>query len=190
MNQPQTVIRRNPKNTVEQLKAEASSNTVFNDVCMVFAARERARAQINLGSFRLSMAREGFIYSRDQLANVLVFLANLGIGKLEKNPNGSVKCLSGIQITLQSIGRAAISGDKQVNLEKFAPAAAYTKLSTSIVPVQAPAGASVSKTPVKHAAALLMVINGQQFTFDIPNGLTDTQLGEMLAEFYGSKLNH
>jgi len=109
---------RNNTQIVEALRAECARNPILSAVCHVFAIRERARQQVTIGSLVLRMAQEGYKYTKGDYQNVLRFFANLGIGTLEFNPNNKeVRALKNIRLTLQSIGRAAVTTDNV--LEKF-----------------------------------------------------------------------
>lgn len=99
------------KNTqiVNALKSEAIKNKVFADVCLMLYARERTAAKLNISTIKKAMQASGFKHSRADYVNVLRFLNRLGLGQLELSKRGKVRALVGLTVTLQSIGKAALS---------------------------------------------------------------------------------
>lgn len=180
------IIRRNPKAAIEQLRAEANKNATVRDICFLWASRERARNQVTVGALRLAMAREGFIYDRKDYEKALRFFASLGLGKLDTDSKGTVRMLKDITVTLQSIGRAVAAPEAAQTFEKFAQATPYTNL--PIPQVEKPITPPQPTKP--YAACLVVTVNKQEVIFDIPKGLTESQLGSLLAEFYGEGTNH
>ena len=176
-----TAPRMNNAQVVEALKAEAAKNPVFNAVALVFAMRERARQQVTIGALSLRMAQEGYNFKRSDYQNVLRFLASIGIGTLELGEGNTPRALKNIRLTLQSIGEAALGS--QPNVEKFQPAFEYQRVMAPIAqPLQTIVPAAVMAAPLK--AALTVHIDGKPITFEMPQGLTAAQLGEMLAQMY------
>lgn len=187
-----TTRHLSPKKIAEALRLEAIKNLVFKDVCHLWAVRERARAQVTLGTLRLSMAREGFNYSKDQIADVLLFLANLGVGKLDLDSDKQIRALKDVNISLQSIGRTALNFDTQ--LEPFTQPNSFSTLPAAPPPTQAavskavPIPPLVKETPVQaYRAALVVHIDGMPVTFELPKRLTTPEIGAMLAKMYGQK---
>lgn len=115
-----------PQDTfVTQIKQRAEQSPVFNAMVHWFAVRERTRQQITLAHLKQKMGKEGYTFAPEAYGEELVFMANLGIGKLEHDAKGRIKALKGIRLTLQSIGAAAIENKKVVNSK---PATQYAKL--------------------------------------------------------------
>lgn len=125
---------------VAKLKQEADSNAAFKAVCTVFAVRERARQQVTVNSLARVMNREGFEFTKDDYKTVLARLAEFGVGRLDRAPNGRLRALKGINVKLQSIGKAAVDGGA---LTPFKPQVRFKELPTI---VEAPK-VSQKKTP-------------------------------------------
>lgn len=181
-----TIVRQNPKKAINDLRIEASRNPVFRDVCHLWSLRERARNQVTIGTLRLSMAREGFQYSKDQLGEVLKAMAVIGFGRLEFDSQKQVVALKDITITLQSIAQTALNISE--TLVKVTPHNSYDVLEAPKV-VVAPAPVK-APTPIRPAmptfAAMLVVdVNGSPVEFQLPKRLTTAELGRLLATLAG-----
>ena len=181
-NAPESVLRRNPKDVVAQLRERAQKDPVFNAVCTRFAIRERARAQVTIASLRLTMGREGFHYPTAKYESILSFLASLGIGKLQKE-NGKIKALVEVKTTLQSIGAAALNSAQ--SLQAFSPGNTFEPLplTTSVKPTQK--DVTLNK-PRLHNAILTVTINDKEIEFPLPRAISSEELGYILSEFYTS----
>ncbi len=95
------------ENLVLGLKEKAAKDKVFNDICTVFATRERARYDVTVNGLTQRMKKDGFAYSPSELSPALRYLASLGLGQL-KTSGGKVVGLSEVKTTLQSIGSVAL----------------------------------------------------------------------------------
>lgn len=91
-----------------KIKNRAETSKVFNILCHVFALRQRTRRQITIHSLFVTMTKEGFNFTKDDYRKELEFLAEIGIGTLERSKTGVVKALKNIKITLQSIGMTGV----------------------------------------------------------------------------------
>ncbi len=107
----------NQTQVIETLKTEAKKNPAVDAVLHMFALRQRARHTVTLDGLEQRMKLNGFSYESTQYADVLKLLADLGIGKVEKDAKGRVKALKDVGVTLQSIGKAAV--DDKGELDKF-----------------------------------------------------------------------
>jgi len=96
------------------IRQKAKVDIVFANTCQVWSLRDRARAEVTMSTLKLTMKRERFEYSHEQLASVLTFLADCGVGHLELDSKNRVVALRHIQVTLQSIGLAAIADAKEI----------------------------------------------------------------------------
>lgn len=178
-------VKSNMYNMVENLRKEAKNNPVFHTICKLFAARERARQQVTLSNLRLTTAKEGFNFTKQQHEQVLKFLASVGVGKLDIDTKGELRALKDIRFTLQSIGAAAIA--KSEGLDKFKMQAQFNSLPTKDTQekkystARAPLKADVSG---RYAAALVVRIDGQSVQFELPKGVTTKELGEILSTLY------
>ena len=100
---------------VEAIKAEATRNQVFRDICLMWSQRQRTRGRLTVTRIKQAMEQEGFMsYNRKQYEDVLTFLGKIGLGTLERSKRGKAKSLSGVKIKLQSIGQAALGGGTQL----------------------------------------------------------------------------
>src|SRR4051812_39144764 len=80
-----------PSKLVMALKEEASENAVFHAMCKVFSKRERARQQITIVALKAVMKKHHFNFTRHELESELKFMAKLGLGHLDKAPNGKIR---------------------------------------------------------------------------------------------------
>lgn len=162
------------------LKKEAQSNKVFNAVCYAFALRKRTRQQITIPGLRLKMKKEGFEFSSHEYEKVLQTLASMGFGTLVKTPEGKIKALVNIKVTLQSIGQIAVA--KRDVLEarkahmKFEPLKAGPKQVIDKPQV-------IDVRPVVDATSITAQVNGRPITFTIPSGLSLDELTNFLWKF-------
>jgi hypothetical protein len=169
-------------NQVEVLQKEASSNPLIHAVCLLFAARERARNQVTVLSLKAQMKKEGWQITDAQAREVLEFFAKMNVGKLKYDSKQRVTALVDIKIKLQSLGKAAISKDE--NLESFRPSIRYSELpmqrSVAVLPVPLKQTAVTSTVPVSISVA----IEGKNVMFPITLNLTADKLGTLLVELH------
>lgn len=186
---PSTV--KSPAQVVTAIRNEAAKNPVLNAVCHVFAIRERARQQVTLSTLRITMSREGYNHTTEQLQEVLKFFGDLGLGKIERNSKGAIVALKGIKSTLQSIGLAGIS--KKDALDKFEPSHAFKALTPDL---QRPNRVAAAAAPTKKAPAelpselkvsLTVDLNGTPVTFNAPTGIAPAELCLMLSQMFSKK---
>lgn len=138
---------------VEALRAEAARNPAFSAVCHAFAMRQRTRFKVTVGNLAATMKKEGFQFAKEQYAEILKFLHGLGIGTLVVHPKKGITALDHIQVTLQSIGKAAVGG--QAEVKRQTPAHKFTELKAEAVVPQAPkAPAKVTVPKLESLAAL------------------------------------
>lgn len=165
------------------IRAQAASSAIFKDVCTLFAVRQRSRSQVTVASLKASLMNEGFKVTRTQVINVLTFLAKYNVGRLKYDSKGVI-ALTDIKVSLQSIGKAAI---EQGNIEKQKPQVKFVKLPAIDFqePVKEPAH-KIKVTPRRYTASLVVTIDNETITFDIPNRLTMKELAELLSKFYES----
>lgn len=172
------------------IKVEAAKNPVFSAVCHIFALRERARQEITMSRLMYATAKEGYSFTKQQHADVLKFLASIGIGKLDIDARGNIKALRGIRVTLQSIGMAGV-GDK-VDLAKFEPSVKFN----SIVPPKFSNGVGAVHVPVpppqtprgapRHAANFTVFMDGKPVVFEVPKGVTTQELVNVLSAIFSA----
>ena len=185
----QTVTKPAARNLISALREEAAKNPVFNSVCLVFSMRERTRQQITIPSLMVTMDKEKFSFSKEELAKVLRFLSGLGIGTLEHDRSGKVTALKNIKVTLQSIGLSALS--KKEGLDKFQAQPQFQSLvadqaSKAPVPtktVQIPHAGTTDNTN-RFPASLTVKIEGKPVVFDIPHGISLKDLSAVLQDLY------
>lgn len=175
-----------PKSVITKLRDEASKNPIFKAVCQGFAIRDRTRAQVTIASLTQKMMKEGFNYSRKDYVSVLKVLADLGFGRLEMSARGKVKSLKDIKITLQSIGRAAVSDSTVLTRANFSNK--FKELPEEKAHAKTIAGKIGMTKPKAYKAQLIVHFAKDEITtFTLPNGITEQQLGSFLARYYNSK---
>lgn len=179
---------------VSKLRKEAATDKVFNAVCYVFAMRERARHQVTLASLRLTLYREGFMYKSEDIAKSLKFLSDLGVGRLEKNLAGNISALKDVTITLQSIGKSALS-DNEAALKAFRQPHRFISLKSTT-----PAMVEKAKTVVTeiqkatenphafkqrfYSIPLKTKVQGKEIDLSIKIPLTEEQIGLAVAALF------
>lgn len=100
---------------IAKLKKEASQNETAKDLFISWAVRKRARRSVMLAPLAARMQTSGFKHTEGEYAEVLEFLAGLGIGNLDRDPKGLVRGLKDIKLALQSIGQAAVDATTDDN---------------------------------------------------------------------------
>lgn len=178
---------------VDALRKHASINKCFNDVCHLFALRQRSRRNITVHGLKLAMTSAGFDYSRDELKDVLTFLSKQGIGTLQTSRSGMVKGLLDIRMTLQSIGEAAVSKQDQVQFKpNKAPRAKFDTLAKEVEKVHKKtiieeAPKAQVKVPVRKPAPyptyLTILVEGKPMTIQGPTNITSENLTDLLVNF-------
>lgn len=175
---------------IQAMKEYATKNKVFDAVCHMWAFRKRARRQVTIAGLAYAMKKEGFkAYSKQELSDILLFLSKIGVGKLRNNG----KELVGIDFSLQSLGKAAITG-KETKLGKIsAPAMKFKKVTPVIDPVKESEKVHVKKfveekqeAPKKsrtYPAFLTVMIEGKPIKFKAPDNITADNLMEFLTQF-------
>lgn len=103
-------------NVIAKLQERAANSKVFAAMANVFATRERTRNQITIQSLQVTMKKEGHEFTRADYVKELDFLSTLGIGQMAKSKSGVLRALLQINVTLQSVGAAALG--KKVFLDK------------------------------------------------------------------------
>lgn len=159
-----------------KLKEEAKKNEAFRAVCTVFAVRARARQKVTLTSLSRVMHREGFQFSADDYKAVLARFADLGIGKLDRDPKNRLRALKDISIRLQSIGKAAVDGN--VALTPFKPAVRFKDLPAMVETPPKPVVKGVRKQMAPGViksipvVTISITVGGECVKFEVPvNGL-------------------
>lgn len=180
-------LKRTPSTlqVIESLREEAIKNPVFNAMCHVFAARERARQQVTITSLNLTMIKEGFKYQREDYEKCLRFLASLGIGKVDLDSNKKFRSLKEIKITLQSIGQVVLT--KKAGFETFHPNARFQALKESsnghtATVMTMPKDESLELIS-SYRAKLVVMFDGVPFSFELPRKLTTREINKMLEGF-------
>lgn len=153
------------------LRLEADKNQAFNAVCKVFADRERSRQQITVISLKAAMKKHGFDFAVEQYEEILKVLARAGIGHLDKSPKGRIRALKGIKVTLQSVGKAALSNGTQIN--NFRPQVKFMKIPQAI---------NGKKTAENYKVSFTIELNAKSVVFEVPGGVQPDKLGEYLAK--------
>lgn len=181
----ETQVPRNPKAVVEQLRSEAAKNPVFSAVAHLFVSRDRTRQQITLSNLRISMGREGFHYTKEEYTQVLKFMANLGLGRLDFDSENNIRALKDIKITLQSIGYAALG--KEDKLVKFVPAPMFQELPVTKQVQKVIAPPAPKPEAPSYPTKLIVNIDGHEAIISLPKGLTTSELGLLLNALFVNK---
>lgn len=185
---------------VSELKAYAQKSKVFDAVCHLWAFRKRARRQVTIAGLTYAMKKEGFSsYSKDDLMKILAFLASIGVGKLRNNGSS----LSDVEISLKSLGLAAIGKDIPLNKIK-PPVKKFRKLNVAAEVEKVHAKEIIETTPAvntereegekkvekqsektvrTYPAFLTVLIEGRPLKFKAPDNITAENLTELLTRF-------
>ncbi len=187
--QVQKQVKEAQVNRIDKLRKEAKQNEVFRSVCMVFAERQRARSQVTMHNLITVMKHKGYNYSREELVQVLKFLAHLGLGKPEYSRRHKLRAIKDIKVTLQSIGQVAI--DKASTLSNWQSHIQYTKIAPW--PKEEKKEPQVVKDDVKsvslryQAELIVRFSKDETTTFKLPAGISPKELGLLLSGQYSSK---
>lgn len=156
------------KDIIETLKQKASQNQATNDVLHAWAARERARQSVTVEALTHRMKREGFKHTREDYAEVLKTMADLGIGQLVKDSKGRISALKDVKTTLQSLGSAVVG--TAANLKSFRARNRYRKMPHN----QAPA-------PAASKSVVITVYLGQKaLPIPVPKDLTSEEIADLV----------
>lgn len=192
-----TITRKalSPKEVVTRLRQKASEDPIFKSVAQGFAIRERSRNQVTIASLTQKMNKEGFNYTRQDYVDVLKFLANLGFGRLDLSPKGKVRALKDIPMTLQSIGMAAVANSTDFDRQSISKAQAklpIPKVDERVAKAHAKTIAGkIGMNQVKKSYKAQLIVHfakDEVTTFELPNGITEQQLGSFLARYYNSNV--
>lgn len=192
------------KDLVQKLKAQAAKSPAFSAMCHIFALRERARQQVTLKSLSLTMQKEGFAFNPSEYEVALVFLASVGLGKLDYNAAGRLRGLKDIKVTLQSIGMAAIAKTDQLKTGQFQHKFKKLPLPVNVTPkkptpanIEIPwaapkpeaANSMEGKTflPRKYPLTMIVNVEGQPFSLSVPGGATMDEVGAFMQQLITKK---
>lgn len=181
----------NQKQVIERLGKEAKTDKALDAVLHVFALRERARSMITVEGLTLRMKKAGFDFDRTDYIRILSLLGNLGVGHPNKDKSGQVVSVSGIQVALQSLGKAALGQDKK--LVNFRKRQRYQPVATTMpnaisVPVE------ITKSPKYGTGAtakqgkgfpvsITVLVNGKPVNFRVNDDLDAHDLADVILRF-------
>ena len=171
----ETKIGKNP-NVIAKLQERANTSKVFAAMANVFASRERTRNQITIQSLQVTMQKEGYDYTRMDYIKELDFLSTLEIGTLTKSKSGVLKALTNINVTLQSVGAAALG--KKVFLDK-ARAVQHHKRTALPPPPPPPLAMPMTMPSLKKEldrATLIVTLDGRRMKLDLSPKITTNEL--------------
>jgi hypothetical protein len=154
---------------VEQLRKLAQSNPAADAVFHSFAMRKRTRRDLPLKVLNRRMRLVGFKFSREQYAEVLVAMSNLGFGQLYRTTRGKVHGLRNIPVTLQSIGETAFGGKYSLK-ENREPRAKIEKLAVE------PETQETTNSPI----VLTFLVHGKAVNVSIPKDMTTKDVTEIV----------
>jgi hypothetical protein len=176
---------------IKSLREEAAKNDVFEATCLTFATRDRARKQVTVTNLKLTLAANNYTFTRQQVSDVLKFLADLGIGKLILDSKGNIVSLVEIKYTLQTIGLAALGQAEKVHV--FKPQQRLMKLpgDNNMSKNEAPVGKAHQTAPKvtgeaplepKYPVKFVATIEGKQVEFWPGAKLTPDQIGKLIVK--------
>jgi hypothetical protein len=175
----------NKQMIIESLQKKAKENKVFYDFLHVCSVRDRARCVVTLSGLSQRMKKEGYAYPDTEYAPVLKFLADLGLGRLEKNGYGRVKALRDVKMTLQSIGEAGIGKSK--TLKAFKQRNKFMKLfegpSEVVAKPKQEERRQIPTQVILPQAKLIVSINGKPVTIQVPSNLTEQEIAALIGRF-------
>lgn len=154
------------------LREEANKNPVFNTICRVLASRYRTRQQITMQALKATMKKQGLEFTKQQYEDVLKFMARVGIGHLDKGPRGRIRALKGIKVTLQSVGKAALAGQDQLN--NFKSQVKFAKVPQTFQ-------AKAIKSDSNYKVVFTIEMDSKSMKFEVPGGIKPNELGDFLA---------
>lgn len=167
-----------------KLKAEAANNPVAYAVFKMWSERKRTRHQVTVAALKQRMDSMGHNYTKGEYTHLLVILANLGFGKLVTGPKGRVIGIKGIDLTLQSMGSAAVSGSVKPGLKTQTPRNRFRKLATNEEVLN-----RVWDAPsIDSAIHLAFSINGKLVNIDVPKEFTAEELASLVARIKERRL--
>lgn len=171
------------KNIVEMLRSKARGSKTFENVCVVFAVRERARSQITVASLKQTMLKHGYPdFTSAHASDVIEFLSSLNIGIIHKDTKGRVKALINVKYTLQSIGAAALGETPRV--EGFNQKRRFIQLPVKTEKVmEQRKEALIEKSKETYPARVTAELDGR--TIDFP--LTAIEFKQFLATILSKK---
>lgn len=174
---------------ISRLRQQAAESKIFNAICYVFAMRERARHQVTVSSLRLTLLKEGFNFKAEDIEQELIFLSNLGVGTIEVS-RGHVVSLRGVKITLQSIGKCALS-DNEAALKMFKVHNKFNDLSLpkEIKPIVTSkiSNSSAIKKEIQqrfYTVPLKTMIGGSEVVIPLSIPLTNEQIALAVASLF------
>ncbi len=173
----------NQKEAIERVRQEASKNPAVNAVLHVWAMRQRARSQVTIRALAKTMQKEGFEFPVQDYARVVHLLAANGLGHLQRGPKGKVTGLSGIKVTLQSLGMAACG--QGVTLKTFNQRTHFAKVQPPQPAQSVPDAQPMSQTPPIPAPkapglTLTVLIKDGPLEINIPTGMTPEAVAELI----------
>jgi len=148
------------QSVIEKLTGEAKTNAASYDVFLLLAVRKRTRSNTSVSSVHRQLLAAGFKHPVLAVIHVFKLLSDLGLGSLRVSPRGQIRGLKDVKYTLQSIGQAAIGGEK-ATIEGFRPRNRYQVLPAHRPVVQKPEVVKAIEVPVDNDIALVLSIHGK-----------------------------
>jgi hypothetical protein len=174
------------KDLVTALSQEVQKNPVFKDFALLCASRHRARKDLTVVSVSRNMKAQGFDHSDDKIISVLKLLADLGVGKIDKDHKGRIRALKDIRIKLQSLGAAAL-GEVKDELKGFRPRTNFGTLPQPTPPKAAPeVRAARSPRPWQTSGArivLTVLLGDKPINIPVPANLTALEIAALVEKF-------
>lgn len=172
-------------NVQTALRDRAKESPVFNAMAHAFALRKRTRRQVTIQNLYWTMVNEGFNFKKDEYQKELDFLADLGVGSLDKTKDGSIVALKNINVTLQSLGFSALN--RRQNLK--------TAMFKDLLPIQPSVSIKKSKVenhqePVSepYKATVSFEIKGRKVVLDLEPAVSPSEFFAILLQINSDQL--
>jgi len=120
------------------------------------------------------MSAQGFSYKKEEYATVLKFLETLGVGILKKNHKGKILGLSGIKLTLKSLGTAAFGNS---HLDNY-----HVKNRFGNLPAPKPRSFKVERPVLVKPLSISFEHNGKQIKLPIPMDLSNSDIADLITK--------
>lgn len=176
----------------EVIKRESQKDEVLRDMLHIFGDRERTlrEGELSLKSFSTRAKKAGFEHAERDYARRIQFLADAGLGKLDKTDNGRVLGLKHVGVDVRSLAEAVLERDES-HIKSARRRNKYLKfpLASPVVVVEAKADSvpePIVLPEAKKAVAPALTIqvsmkSGQKMTIDLPAGTRAEAIAEVMA---------
>lgn len=170
---------------IETLKAAANKDKATANVLHMFALRGRARQRVTVDGLKQRMKKEGFDHDNQEYRSILKLLESVGIGRLQMDARGRVKALTDINLTLQSIGKAALGQEKA--LKSFRQRNRFSKVQVAQPKTLVSAPASSDSAPSIGISGISLVVGGKAVSISLGADLSAAEITAIVERFQDVK---